>query len=155
MPIDQSGSIASNSTDVFTFPNNWQNPYPTVILPNGSTSNGFTITTTGAGTGFVLAPSTVSWNPLLKKSINGKLDVLAGFFSQETSALLIPSDKGLKFVPFIDRFGMILLQNDINVWTAFDKAKFYEFVENENVTDFNEQPLTRDEVMKLFSNPNN
>lgn len=167
-------SSANSSANTISDPNPYIMPSPMwsdpnfIINPTWTAPNTtpLTITTTGANSGSIVINSgssgltwdtaaTMKWHPLIKKTENSKLDILAGFFGQEVHALLLPTDDGMKFVPFIDRFGMILLQNDINGWTAYDRAKFLNFVTNESIITFDEPALTHREVMRLFADPTN
>ena len=114
-------------------------PYKPYVIPLGT----FTL---DAGT---------SWNftPVLSKG-KQKADILAGFFNQDLHALAImDEDGGARFIPFMDKFGMVWLQTNFNTWAAYDKAEFMKWVGSEE-SNFSGPALTKEQVLRKFHNPN-
>lgn len=84
----------------------------------------------------------------------GKADILGDFFGPEVHALVIldEADGGARFIPFMDKFNMVWLQDSSNSWAAYDRDEFLRWVQSEE-TVFATPKLKKEEVLKRLAKP--
>lgn len=96
-----------------------------------------------------------TWSPTvtpkqLTKPQGVRPDVLMGFFSKYVHALLFVSDIGTYVIPFMERVGLIWLEED-HGWTAYDKDEFYKFIDDPDATLFTGTVLNKREIQRRMS----
>jgi hypothetical protein len=146
------GWVPSTTDGCFPYDNTWIDPcYPQPwdqkgILPPCTGPQDYT--STGGASTFDFTKMF-----LITKGA-GKPDLLGDFFGPGVDAIVIVDDNGgASFTPFMNKFGMIWLQGAGNSWSAYDKEKFMEFIEDDEQRFFSEQPLSKNEVLKRMAAP--
>lgn len=92
-------------------------------------------------------------SPILTK--NGNPDILGDFFGKDINALLIINDDGAMTIPFMDKLGIVWLQESHDKWIAYDREQFFKFINDVDVLHFYGPRLTKEQVMRKLAEPSN